>query len=313
MKKASSIVFTVISTVLLFIVLPSCIVTEYEYIQFTLPAGEIQLAFSVAADMRNYTGNNIDYFRNACEQLDYGGPGSFMVSPGDIDPPEQTLDTIKKYIGEDYPWYPVIGNHEAETTADMNWLREFNMDGKSLPKIVNSGPTGSIETTYSFDYYNAHFIVLNEYFDGSSDTGTDGDITDSLHNWLVADLDKNTKPVVIVFGHEPAYPQPDKESGRVRHTTDSLNKYAANRDRFWSTLASYGVKAYVCGHTHNYSAVSIDGIWQIDVGHARGTGDTGSRSTFVMFYIMTTGDVWFYTYRLNTDENRWELSEYNML
>lgn len=312
MKKNLILKSTVLITVML-LLLAACNATEYTYIDFALPDGKIQLVFSSAADMRNYTGNKIDHFRNTCEQLEFGGPGRFMVSPGDIDPPEKTLETIRKYIGKNYLWYPVTGNHEAETTAYMNWLREFNRGGNSLPKVVNSGPPGSIETTYSFDYGDAHFIVLNEYFDGSSDTGTDGDISDSLYSWLVDDLNMNTKPAILVFGHEPAYPQPDKESGRARHTTDSLNKYAANRDRFWSTLASYGVKAYVCGHTHNYSAFPINGVWQIDVGHARGTGDTGSRSTFVMFYLMDNGDMWFYTYRLNIDENRWELSEYDRL
>jgi len=312
MKKITVFISAALTAVIL-LLLAACNATEYTYIHFTLPEGAIQLSFSAAADMRDYTGNKIDYFRNTCEQLAFGGPGSFMVSPGDIDPPERTLETIRKYIGEDYLWYPVTGNHEAETTADMNWLRDFNKGGSRLPKVVKNGPAGSLETTYSFEYGDAHFIVLNEYFDGSNDTGTDGDITDSLYNWLVDDLSTNTKPVIIVFGHEPAYPKPDKESGRTRHTEDSLNKYTANRDRFWSALASYGVKAYICGHTHNYSAVLINGVWQIDVGHARGTGDTGSRSTFVMFYVMENGDVWFYTYRLNTDENRWELNEYSGL
>jgi len=41
--------------------------------------------------------------------------------------------------------------------------------------------------------------------------------------------------------------------------------------------------------------------------------DTGARSTFVMFYVMDSGDVWFYTYRLNQYERRWELFEYPLL
>jgi hypothetical protein len=311
--KKRTVVFTTLLIVVIPFLLSSCISNEYEYISFTLPEGDIQLVFSAAADMRDYTGDKLDYFRNTCEQIAVGGSGSFMVSPGDIDPPERTLYTIRKYIRENYIWYPVTGNHEAETTADMNWLRSFNPDGQSLPKIVNGGPSGSVETTYSFDYGDTHFIVLNEYYDGSSDTGTDGDITDPLYTWLIDDLNRNTKPIILVFGHEPAYPKPDAESGRARHTTDSLNKYSANRDRFWNTLVSYGVRAYVCGHTHNYSALLINGVWQIDVGHARGTGDTGSRSTFVMFYILENGDVWFYTYRLNLNENKWELTDYNKL
>ncbi len=34
-----------------------------------------------------------------------------MISPGDIDPPELVYKTVKRYIGVDYIWCPVIGNH----------------------------------------------------------------------------------------------------------------------------------------------------------------------------------------------------------
>ncbi len=303
---------------LLFLLIPflffiGCSVQETEFIPFTIPEGNIQVAFSVAADMRGFTGDTRYYFRTTCEQIAFGGRSDFMISPGDIDPPEGVYQTIQKYIGEDHIWYPVIGNHDAETHADMDWLRLFNWKGKSLPNAVNVGPVGSRETTYSFDYGDAHFIVINEYYDGISDTGTDGDVVDSLYEWLVDDLKTNTLPIVFVFGHEPAYPQPDEENGRVRHAGDSLNLYSVNRDRFWNALSSHDVTAYICGHTHNYSTFQKDGVWQIDVGHARGAGDTGARSTFVMFYVMANGSVWYYTYRFDLDGYKWELTDYGEL
>jgi hypothetical protein len=307
-KNAASIFILI-----LFLFVAGCAVEGVELISFTLPEGDIQVAFSVAADMRGYTGNNRDYFRTTCDQIAFGGRGDFMISPGDIDPPDRAYQTIQTFIGEDYTWYPVVGNHDAENPYDMDWLRLFNWKGKSLPNVVNAGPAGSRETTYSFDYGEAHFIVLNEYYDGKGDTGTDGDVVDSLYDWLVDDLSTNTKPVVFVFGHEPAYPRPDDENGRIRHAGDSLNLYAANRDRFWNALSLYGVTAYICGHTHNYSTFKKDGVWQIDAGHARGAGDTGARSTFVMFYVMTTGSVWHYTYRFDLDNRRWELADFGEL
>jgi len=172
----------------------------------------------------------------------------------------------------------------------MLWLRSFNANGAALPNVVRAGPPGCEETTYNFDYGNAHFVVLNEYYDGGSDRVTDGDITDALHGWLIQDLVASAKPVVLVFGHEPAFPQPDDDTGRLRQQNDSLNAHPQNRDRFWQTLKTHDVTAYICGHTHNYSAVrlrsdgSIDpsgtgGVWQIDSGHARGTGDTSSPRT----------------------------------
>ena len=263
--------------------------------------------------MRFYTGDNIDYYRNACEQISFGGAGEFMASPGDIDPPDSTYETIQEYISLTYTWYPIAGNHETETTSDMDWLRNFNRNGNTLPNIVNVGPAGCTETTYSFEYENTHFVVLNQYFDGSSDVGTDGDVVESLRTWLEDDLINHGKPITFVLGHEPAYPQPDAVSGRMRHSGDSLDKYPDNRDAFWSILQAYNVTAYICGHTHNYSAAPQDGVWQIDAGHARGLGDMGALSTIVMFYVMESGEVWFYTYRLNPGEKRWGLFENNQL
>jgi hypothetical protein len=312
-NRRFSRLFPLCSVLITALLLYSCGSTKYLYTPFTLPAGTIEVTFSVTADMRHYTGENINYFRNACEQIAFGGAGDFMVSPGDIDPPDNTYATIQKYIDPTYLWYPVAGNHETETASDMVWLRIFNRDGNTLPNIVNVGPAGCAETTYSFDYGNAHFVVLNEYFDGSSDVGTDGDVVESLRAWLEDDLSYYGKPITFVFGHEPAFPQPDADNGRIRHSGDSLDKYPGNRDAFWNTLAAYNVTAYICGHTHNYSTYKQDGVWQIDVGHARGIGDMGAMSTLVMLYVMESGEVWFYTYRLNLDENRWELADFNQL
>jgi PKD repeat protein len=82
----------------------------------------------------------------------------------------------------------------------------------------------------------------------------------------------------------------------LRHLGDSLDQYPANRDRFWSLLQNEGVLAYFCGHTHNYSAVNVDGVWQVDAGHARGAGDTGAPSTFVVVHV-DGGTVTFDAYR----------------
>jgi len=82
----------------------------------------------------------------------------------------------------------------------------------------------------------------------------------------------------------------------LRHLGDSLDQYPATRDRFWSLLHDEGVLAYFCSHTHNYSAVNVDGVWQVDAGHARGAGDAGAPSTFVVVHV-DGGTVIFDAYR----------------
>ena len=257
-----------------------------------------RFSFAVTSDQRQYSGsgyNSSSYFRGVVEAVQRQGSHVFMISPGDIDPPADSFWTIQQILGVDYLWYPVVGNHElpgagteAYNGANMEWLRAYDYDRNGSgapPDIVNAGPTGCPQTTYSFDYENAHFVVINEYCDTGGDDVTTGDIPDHLYNWLQADLAATEKDHVFVFGHEPAYPQPDADNGRMRHADDSLNENPTNRDRFWSLLKSAGVSAYFCGHTHNYSAVQIDGVWQLDSGHARGQGDTGAAGTFLMVHV----------------------------
>ncbi len=234
------------------------------FVSFRISEGSFR--FTVTSDMRDYS----DEFQNICKQITkkLGGPGIFHISVGDIDPPSDVYNIITSEWGTSSIWYPVVGNHEVETTSDMDWIRN---EYSSLPYIVNPGPTNCETTTYSFEYENAHFVVLNEYYDGSSDIGTDGDIVDALYNWIVDDLNKNTKPIVFVFGHEPAYPQPDTAWGDCRHYGDSLDKYPSNRDRFWNLLEEKNVVTYFCGHTHRYSRYRGNGkVWQVDCGQARG-------------------------------------------
>ena len=251
--------------------------------------GEDPFTFVVMADIRNFAGPAYDsasYFKGALQAASSLGGGAFMVSPGDIDPPDHIWWTITRTMGSASTWYPVVGNHELPGAghesypgANIDWLNGYDYGS------VNPGPPGCPQTTYSFDYGGAHFVVLNEYCGKSGDDVRDGDVSDHVYNWLVQDLDHTDKVTVFVFGHEPAFPQPDVYNGRSRHVGESLDKHPLRRDRFWDLLGARWVVAYFCGHTHNYSAVKIDGVWQVDAGHARGAGDIGAPSTFVMVHV----------------------------
>ena len=265
-------------------------------------------SFALVADMRNFSGDKAEYFRGACESISKYKDISFMISPGDIDPPDSVYYTIRKYLNPKMVWYPVVGNHEAETASDMNWLRNYNKGGRLLPNIVNSGPASCSETNYSFDYQNTHFVILNQYSTESCDNCTKGDVPDFLYNWLKDDLLKTKMENVLVIGHEPAYPLPDIENQRFRHVDDCLNQYPENRDRFVKLLQEKKVKAYVYGHTHNYIVVKINKLWHVDVGHSRGTGDPGARSTYLIMNVK--GNLISYiTYRLNGKTRSYEIAD----
>jgi hypothetical protein len=258
-------------------------------------------SFVVTSDMSYYGGKEyIDYpnfFAGLLGYVKQFDPGAFMISPGDVLPAEETYWTIQQVLGEDYLWFPIPGNHDFGY-ADYSFLKNFNYDpnGNLEPNIVNWGPPTCPETTYSFDYLNAHFVGVNVYCNDESAWGIDGSITDTLYDWLADDLAQTDKEHIFVFGHEPAYPQPDDKTGYVNHSYESLDEYPEARDRFWALLQSYNVVAYINGHTHGYSAEKIGGVWQLDAGQAMGVRAAPSPGTFLI--INVEGDkVTLETYR----------------
>lgn len=190
-----------------------------------------------------------------------GDEGVFHITCGNEDPPQDRYDDLKRVCGDDVIWYPCVGDHSRKY---MDWHNHFYSNYSRLAYMQNAkpGPTHCAKTTFSFDYGNAHFIQLNEFYNGNSDFGTDGDVVDSLYDWLAKDLNTNTKPAILVWGHEPAYPIGG-------HIGSSLDKYTENRDRFWQLLEDHKVVAYITGHTHRYSRTQRPGggkVWQIDIG-----------------------------------------------
>jgi len=257
--------------------------------------------FTVTSDMRRY---HEDFGRVLKAIKDGPGYGVFHVSIGDIDETSaENRAQIDEIFGSTAIWYPIIGNHEADTPDEMDWLRNEYHNGNSsrtpLKHCTNQdGPTGSLETTYSWDYGNAHFIALNQYWDGKStlgsDVATDGDIAPQLYDWLAEDLAANMKPFVFVFGHEPAFPY-------NRNLGSSLDKYPNNRDQFWSLLETNGVHAYFCAHTHYYSKHKGDknlvgDVWQLDTGNVG--NDPGDGFTY-FDVIVSSSEVIINVYRDN--------------
>jgi hypothetical protein len=258
----------------------------------SVSAGDFR--FTVTSDMRGYH----TAFDTLCQEINgkVGGPGAFHVSIGDVDGRVwENRGVIDTRFGLSATWYPIIGNHEEEDGVEMEWLRDEydnangSTDRQSLHDLTNhDGPVGTQRVCYTWDYGNAHFVALNEYWNGGSsegsgqstsgdDTAVDGDVVPQLRTWLDNDLTANTRPFVFVFGHEPAFPE-------NRHVGDSLDKYPTNRDAFWNVLENRGVQAYMVGHTHYYSKHQGDkdgvgNVWQVDAGNAG--NDPGDGMTFL--------------------------------
>lgn len=259
-----------------------------------------EFSFTTAGDMRSYTENTKAdgkrFFDGACEAMRRVGPGAFLISPGDFDPPAANREIIDRYLGKNFLWYVVVGNHEVENAAVMPWVRAWL--ASDIPHVVRRGVPGTQLSLYSFDGGPSHFVAIDTYplakegkpkGDGKVDPpGEKGqvDLTDATFKWLEADLAATKQKFIWVIGHQPLDSLPDMDSGRGRHGGESVSFDPARAARFAELLKKYHVRAYICGHTHNTSVEKVQGVWQADSGHARGGGDAGSPSSFLKFRIV---------------------------
>jgi predicted phosphodiesterase len=232
--------------------------------------------FTISSDQRTHATEAFrtkEYTITGYEAIKKLGQGSFMVVVGDLDPPQATRDLMDKVFGKDYPWYVIRGNHDKDE-ASMEYLRSLNRGDKSFPHLVKKGPAGSEETTYSFDWNDVHFVMLNLFFDGKTDNAKEADVVPELLAWLEEDLKQNKKEHILVFGHKPLFSVLDIDNGTQRHVGEVLDKFPDNSLKFQQVLLKYHVTAYVSGHTHAASYANINGLWVLNSGHIYGLEDT---------------------------------------
>jgi len=224
----------------------------------------------------------------------------FLLMPGDIDPPMLTDRLVGEVLGEDFPWVPVLGNHDTSLTCRRQLRRIFDKYRARLG--FKEGPTGTPKLQYSMAYKNLFLVVINTYWDGTdgfyAEVGTvrekksrdrivyvlDSNIVPANLEWIRKTLAASDAPYKIVAGHEPAWPH-------YRYVSSALSDHPKERDLFWKALGEANVHIFFHGHTHYYAAyqwlgnkdprrwqgytsrVIPDpiGTWQIDAGATRGT------------------------------------------
>jgi predicted phosphodiesterase len=122
----------------------------------------------------------------------------------------------------DIPFFPVPGNHDV-------------LDGDRKPGLSGIYEEVWGKLYYSFNYKNAHFIILN------TDDETSRNISEKQMKWLEADLKKHRKKDhTFVLFHRPI---------------DSLKQ----KDQLYALFAQYKIAALFYGHSHHYRYYEKDG------------------------------------------------------
>jgi hypothetical protein len=151
---------------------------------------------------------------------------------------------------------PTPGNHEVLSAhgKPANASAEQIFTEVMQPYIKNNnGPliggldslqTDQSELTYSFDYKNTHFVMLN-----TDDVDKESRIP---YHWVINDI-KDAKQRgaehIFALGHKPAYPYPGE---------DGLDVYPNERDSFWLALEAVHSEAMFAAHNHIYYRAQPD-------------------------------------------------------
>lgn len=250
-------------------------------------------SFGVISD--TYSGQE-GGLRRTLNEIVATDPNVHFLSTGGDTPTYQRLRTeISNAINDslrcgatEFPFYPAVGNHEFDDPNDMPWwstnyATNWSNPGNSrlalqLPGVTNfqSGPSQVLAsgggtralgngTVYSFDYKNAHFVMIHNYEQGVGDSlggawdvngSSVNDPSNSQIDWIRQDLQSTTKPFKFVFGHVALdairYSSTNPPPGWSEHNSNF------HTIELTQVLADTNVTAYFHGHDHVISRRLLD-------------------------------------------------------
>ncbi|MBS3736419.1 MAG: metallophosphoesterase family protein [Candidatus Bipolaricaulota bacterium] len=181
-----------------------------------------------------------------------------------------------KPFSKSTPILPVLGNHERN--------HESYYDAFGLPQ--GGGDYG--EQWYSFSHGGAKFIVLDSNAD---QMGLSNFLEE--REWLVEELENNTKPVTVVIFHHPIY-----------SSVYSEGVDAGLADSWGSLFEKHGVDLVFNGHVHSYERAVKNGVTYVVTGG--GGAPTGNLSSRFDFSRKAKGDSLHYV-RVSMDKSEIKL------
>ena len=158
-------------------------------------------------------------------------------APSELDP---NLFTPFKSVFSQAAFMPALGNHDIATDSGFPLLGAL-----SLPE---NGPY--LERTYSYDYGNIHFTVID-----STSIQIDA-LRPAVLNWLDQDLAATLQQWKVVYYHHPPY-----TSLFYWGEEDTMREFVV------PILERRGVHLAISGHNHTYERINpINGIHYITTG-----------------------------------------------
>ncbi len=127
---------------------------------------------------------------------------------------------------------PTAGNHEAYGTYALDTYFQFSDGNIAIPQYTDTG------VYYSYDYNNAHFVVLN-----TNDMTEDGELTEKQVKWMQKDIAESDADWVILQMHKSVYSQ------GLHYAEDEI---AALRKQLLKLMLELDIDIVLSGHDHIY-------------------------------------------------------------
>lgn len=206
----------------------------------TAGASVPEFKFLVFGDSQS---SNYNVWRSTLHQAYQANPDAvFLTNVGDLVDIGQDYAQWKAWLDaaqgvvDTIPVMPVTGNHEAYTPE-----RRFSMPVlfTALLKLPANGPEGLTGQVYSFDYGDAHFVILDSQ--ENEEKLFAPNMLEQQRVWLEKDLAATEKRWKIVFMHRPPY---------NNKTVEANNNI---RLAFVPIIDKYHVDVVFTGHDHVYA------------------------------------------------------------
>lgn len=187
---------------------------------------EDAFTFINVADSQGETEADFELWGKTLEKAFETFPGArFIIHNGDLTENPEDESAWDHFFGKASKWLPsiplmpVTGNHDEIDRKAERYTSHFNLpDNRAKSSLPG--------TSYSFDYGDAHFIILN----------TESNIGGQTE-WLRQDLQSTDKPWKIAAIHRPVY---------------GGNSYSKVQE--WAEVFDeFGVDLVLQGHNHEYS------------------------------------------------------------
>ena len=219
------------------------------YFKTAIPLGSSDFTAWVIGDFGSGTAGQLAV-RNSYINYVGANPANFWLWLGDNayssgQPAEYSSYVFNIYpeILKNLPFFPSIGNHDYanvpyQSTQSLTTNFEY-YNAFTVPTNAEIGGVASgTEKYYSYNFGNAHFVVLDSFgaFNNSGST---------MYNWLQADLQANTQKWTVVYFHHPPYT-------KGTHNSDTEIESINIRQNLNPVFEANNVDLVLSGHSHVY-------------------------------------------------------------